>query len=322
MKKFLFFVLSFLSFLYSKDLEKIYLESGIEAVQKAIEANLQSKDYWQKHLSQMDLKYGYYDSDIFIVVVDKQAKNFYLKEYKDGKLDSKAEHKVLTGLMGDKLLEGDLKTPIGVYEITRRFVPEDTYYGPVAFNLSYPNLFDKLRDRTGGGIWIHGFPLNGNIREDVYKTKGCVVMPNDLLLNLESILKDNGGMVLINERGVLEAKNEDIALIFAELFKWKEAWTNSDIDKYLSFYDNKFKRYDGVGFDKFKEMKKSIFSRKESKFIQFTQFSITPYPTIGDENIFRVSFMEKYRASAYKFDGVKTLYVKLDGGKMKILIEQ
>lgn len=32
--------------------------------------------------------------------------------------------------------------------------------------------------------------------------------------------------------------------------------------------------------------------------------------------------MEKYRASAYKFDGIKTLYVKLDGGKMKILVEQ
>ncbi|ALV25288.1 peptidoglycan LD-carboxypeptidase [Campylobacter iguaniorum] len=322
MKKIAFFICLGFSVLFAKSLEEIYLENGIVAVQNAIESNLQSKDYWSNKIKDMDLRYGYYEDDKLLTIVDKKSKNIFLYEYKNGKLNKKFNHEILTGLMGDKLKEGDLKTPVGVYNITRRFVPSDTYYGPVAFSLSYPNIYDQARDRTGGGIWIHGFPMQGVVREDTLKTKGCIAIPNNFLVEYEKFVGDKGGFVLINENSIAEASNDQISAIFAELFKWKKAWSDSDINKYLNFYDKNFIRFDGVKFDRFSEMKKSIFAKKEDKFIQFTKFEITPYPSTSKDKIFRVSFMEKYRTATYKFDGEKTLYVKLDGDKMKILTEQ
>lgn len=109
MRKFGLLVLACLSGLFGKDLEQIYLDEGILAVQNAIESNLQSKNYWEKRIGNMDTKYGYYEDDIFLVVVDKKAKNLSLYDYKDGKLTNKFSNEVLTGLMGDKLVEGDLK---------------------------------------------------------------------------------------------------------------------------------------------------------------------------------------------------------------------
>ena len=110
------------------------------------------------------------------------------------------------------------------------------------------------------------------MRIDTYKTKGCVAFENDKIIQFDEILKDNGGMVLINENNVTEASSAQIATIFAELFKWKKAWGDSDVKAYLDFYDKEFLRFDGMKFSDFANMKKSIFSKKEDKFIQFTKY--------------------------------------------------
>ena len=323
MKKILLLVFFANAIFGAQDLDKLYLEKGITAVRDAIEINLQNKAHWEEKLAPQDLKYGYYERPTFITVVDKTAKKIAAFKFENGKLSKLSSNEVLTGLMGDKLKEGDLKTPVGTYEVTRKFTPSDRYYGPVAWSLSYPNVYDKVRHRDGGGIWIHGYPMDGNVREDTIKTKGCVVMKNDLLTKYEKLVGENkGGVVLINEKGVKEASNAQIAAIFAELFKWKMAWTISDANAYLSFYDKDFTRFDGMKMGRFAEMKKQIFSRKENKFISFTNFVITPYPSTEKGDFFRVTFNEKYLTQSYQFEGVKTLYVRLDGSKMKILVEE
>lgn len=322
MKKILFALFLALFSLEAKTLEEIYLEDGINAVRDAIEGNLQNKKYWAKILDGKELKYGYYDTRTFVTVVDKEGKNLELLEYEDGKLSSKfKKDKIITGLMGDKLKEGDLKTPVGAYHITRHFKPSDGYYGPAAFSLNYPNLYDALRKRDGGGIWIHGLPFDGE-RVDTEKTKGCVVFHNDDLLKYEKIVGDKGGVVLINEKGMTKAKNEQIAAIFAQLFAWKHAWTISDVNAYLGFYDKEFMRFDGQKYDTFAKMKRDIFAKKESKFINFSKFKIIPYPSTKEGAFFKISFYEKYHTNNYKFDGEKTLYVRLDGDKMRILVEE
>lgn len=322
-KLFLIFFVLF-TWAFGLDLEKLYLEKGILAVQKAIESNLQSASYWEEKLQNEDLKYGYYDSKILLTLVDKTDKKLTLFSYENGTLGELKDFSVLTGLMDEKLVEGDLKTPSGVYEITRKFEPSDSYYGPVAFALSYPNLYDKARNRTGGGIWIHGYPKEGDPRIDSLKTKGCVVMKNPLLKEYEDLIsKDKNSIVIISEKGAPHATNKQISQIFAQIFKWKNAWAVSDVDSYLSFYDEDFKRFDGMDLANFKAMKERIFSRNENKFIQLTDFSITPYPSSKDGAYFRVNCFEKYKTQNYKFNGPKTLYIKLsDSGKMKILVEE
>lgn len=87
---------------------------------------------------------------------------------------------------GDKQKEGDLRTPEGVYFITHKITQKLDFmeYGPHAFNLNYPNPADRLRGKTGSGIWLHskGQPIAG------LTTRGCMAIEQNEITDLVPIL--------------------------------------------------------------------------------------------------------------------------------------
>ncbi|EKK8649151.1 murein L,D-transpeptidase [Campylobacter coli] len=324
LKKILAFYFICISALGASDLVKIYLNQGLNAVGVAIEKELTNKDFWLDEIGDRNISLGYYDDDVAIVLTNKTDKILRVYSYSDGKIKQDFEQKaIITGLMGDKQVEGDLKTPVGFYELGRKFNPGDPYYGPFAFATTYPNLLDKVQGKTGGGIWIHGYPLDG-IRLDEFKTRGCIALFNENLEEFAKVVQDKKVFAMTEEKEKVRAKKEDIAALLADLFAWKLAWTDSDINTYLNFYDEKqFKRFDKMKFEQFASMKKSIFSRKEDKKIKFSDINISPYPNVENETMYRISFYEDYYTKNYQFKGDKILYVKIDSkGKMKILAEQ
>ncbi|HED6161323.1 TPA: murein L,D-transpeptidase [Campylobacter coli] len=324
LKKILAFYFICISALGASDLVKIYLNQGLDAVGVAIEKELTNKDFWLDEIGDRNISLGYYDDDVVIVLTNKTDKILRVYSYSDGKIKQDFEQKaIITGLMGDKQVEGDLKTPVGFYELGRKFNPGDPYYGPFAFATTYPNLLDKVQGKTGGGIWIHGYPLNGT-RLDEFKTRGCIALFNENLEEFAKVVQDKKVFAMTEEKEKVRAKKEDIAALLADLFAWKLAWTDSDINTYLNFYDEKqFKRFDKMKFEQFASMKKSIFSRKEDKKIKFSDINISPYPNVENETMYRISFYEDYYTKNYQFKGDKILYVKIDSkGKMKILAEQ
>ncbi|EAL9087318.1 hypothetical protein DYU87_08180 [Campylobacter jejuni] len=310
--------------MHASDLVKIYLNQGLDAVGVAIEKELTQKDFWLSEIGDKNISLGYYDDNVAIVLTNKTDKILRVYSYEDGKIRKDFEQKeIITGLMGDKKIEGDLKTPVGFYELGRKFNPGDPYYGPFAFATTYPNLLDKVQGKTGGGIWIHGYPLDGS-RLDEFKTRGCIALFNNNLEKFAKVVQDKKVFVMTEEKEKIRAKKDQIASLLADLFTWKLAWTNSDTNAYLSFYDEQeFKRFDKMKFEQFASMKKSIFSRKEDKKIKFSDINISPYPNLENETIYRISFYEDYYTKNYQFRGDKILYVKIDSkGKMKILAEQ
>ncbi|WP_072240571.1 L,D-transpeptidase family protein [Campylobacter coli] len=324
LKKILAFYFICISALGASDLVKIYLNQGLDAVGVAIEKELTNKDFWLDEIGDRNISLGYYDDDVAIVLTNKTDKILRVYSYSDGKIKQDFEQKaIITGLMGDKQVEGDLKTPVGFYELGRKFNPGDPYYGPFAFATTYPNLLDKVQGKTGGGIWIHGYPLDGT-RLDEFKTCGCIALFNENLEEFAKVVQDKKVFAMTEEKEKVRAKKEDIAALLADLFAWKLAWTDSDINTYLNFYDEKqFKRFDKMKFEQFASMKKSIFSRKEDKKIKFSDINISPYPNVENETMYRISFYEDYYTKNYQFKGDKILYVKIDSkGKMKILAEQ
>ncbi|EJQ4937082.1 murein L,D-transpeptidase [Campylobacter coli] len=324
LKKILAFYLICISALGASDLVKIYLNQGLDAVGVAIEKELTNKDFWLDEIGDRNISLGYYNDDVAIVLTNKTDKILRVYSYSDGKIKQDFEQKaIITGLMGDKQVEGDLKTPVGFYELGRKFNPGDPYYGPFAFATTYPNLLDKVQGKTGGGIWIHGYPLDGT-RLDEFKTRGCIALFNENLEEFAKVVQDKKVFAMTEEKEKVRAKKEDIAALLADLFAWKLAWTDSDINTYLNFYDEKqFKRFDKMKFEQFASMKKSIFSRKEDKKIKFSDINISPYPNVENETMYRISFYEDYYTKNYQFKGDKILYVKIDSkGKMKILAEQ
>jgi murein L,D-transpeptidase YafK len=60
-----------------------------------------------------------------------------------------------SGDLGPKIREGDRQAPEGFYAITPgQMNPNSQYY--LAFNMGYPNAFDRAHDRTGAHLMVHG----------------------------------------------------------------------------------------------------------------------------------------------------------------------
>lgn len=279
-----------------------------------------SKDYWLKQIKDIDVQWGYYEDVASLIVCEKERKRCEVyRNSKEGLKFIKA-HDVIMGKSGDKVKRGDLKTPIGVYEITKRFKPMDQFYGPLAFSLSYPNMYDVVRGKNGDGIWIHGSPLDGKNRDDL--SKGCVVMENGDILVLDTEINPKSTITIIGEKKVHKVTKEAVASILTEVYKWQHAWKVNDINTYLNFYSNDFKRFDGTGKKQFSQMKQSVFGKKENKTIIFENISIAPYPTMDDKKLFKISFYQTYKSPSFASKGEKQLYVELVGDKISILAEK
>jgi WD40 repeat protein len=60
-----------------------------------------------------------------------------------------------SGQIGPKLQEGDSQSPEGFYTIGKDQLNPNSHYHR-AFNLGYPNLFDRAHNRTGASLMVHG----------------------------------------------------------------------------------------------------------------------------------------------------------------------
>ena len=60
-----------------------------------------------------------------------------------------------SGKLGPKIAEGDYQAPEGFYDITpEQMNPRSSQY--LAFNIGYPNAFDRSLGRTGSFLMVHG----------------------------------------------------------------------------------------------------------------------------------------------------------------------
>lgn len=303
-----------------------YRTKGIQSTEAILENYLTQTSFWMDLLKDKNTDYGYYEDVDFLFVSDKSIPNLTLYQITDGKLTQINQTDALVGSgKGDKKIEGDLTTPIGVYDITAKLTKLTQYYGPLALVTSYPNIYDKVQKRTGYGIWIHGLPLNGN-RQDL-NTKGCIAIDNNDLSQYDKIIGNKKTMLITYEGTFKPATKEELATILSDLYQWRDAWIKNDLQAYLSFYDKDFIRYDGMKINAFKDYKKRVFDKKESKTIVFSNIDISPYPNPEGKNLFRITFSQDY--SAYKNDkptytsnSKKELYVDFENNKFSILTEK
>ena len=297
-----------------------YRTQGLDAAEALLDEKLGEAAYWRERLADINTTYGFYETPKDVMVCDKNATQFVLFRYRTGTLERISEYNATVGeIRGDKQEEGDLRTPVGVYDLTSKLKEVDPFYGPFAYVTSYPNLLDKKMDKNGHGIWVHGFPLNGD-RTD--RTKGCIALKNHNLTDLDQHLDYKHSILMVNEAGVMKAKKEEIARIIAMLYRWRNAWKNGDIEAYLSFYHPEFTRYDGMKRKQFVAMKRYLFNRVEKKEILVRNLEVIPYPNSYGKKLYRVRFHESYRAPNHRFDGTKELYVVVAPDGETILLER
>jgi len=136
------------------------------------------KNFFNQHL----------DGDISIVVVKS---DYELKVYdKDGWY---ATYPVVFGSksLDDKMMEGDRKTPEGVYHIASKR-PHEKWDKMMLIDFPTQSDLDKFKERKakglipknakiGGGIAIHGTWPHDDLAVDLYQnwTNGCIALKND-----------------------------------------------------------------------------------------------------------------------------------------------
>lgn len=326
------------SFGFGNELVDIYQKHGIEAVEQEIlkiikkrnastqtqlqETQKSIKDvvFWDEKLRDDDTRYGYYETSKYLLITSKSRQEFRLFKKVGNKWQQDSRVSALVGKeRGSKKKRGDLKTPTGVYNLVKKITKLDQFYGPVAFVTNYPNLYDGLKGKNGDGIWIHGMPINGD-RQD--NTKGCIALDNKYLMELDREIDHSKATVIIWDDDPREAKKSDMATILANMHRWVEAWRDNDLERYLSFYDKDFRRFDGRDIGWFEMYKRRIFGKNEKKRIELSNFDVAPYPNDEGVNMYRVNFDEVYKSPSYAFEGKKELYVKVEKGKFSIMVEQ
>ena len=255
----------------------------------------------------------------YFIAVDKSKQRLFLIEY-NGTINIIAQIPCSTGSNnGDKFFQGDEKTPEGVYFITRKIKrPLDfSLYGNLAYATNYPNPIDRLFDKDGGGIWLHG---RGK-KLIPYDTRGCVAVETADLRNLEKYLSLKVTPILIGSKIIIKPKDKEIQKeinnIKNKVLKWINYWRKKD-PIFFSYFDPvSYSKTSYIPFKKFIEQKEITFLRYKWIDIFISQLNIIPGPYY-----YVTSFFELYRSPIFKSQGIKRLYWMKINGEFKIVASE
>lgn len=108
-------------------------------------------------LSEMESKNMAKESPILVRIFKQEAELEVWKQDRTGRYALLKTYPVCrwSGDLGPKIKEGDRQAPEGFYDIAPgQMNPNSSYY--LAFNLGYPNAYDRAHGRTGAHLMVHG----------------------------------------------------------------------------------------------------------------------------------------------------------------------
>jgi murein L,D-transpeptidase YafK len=182
------------------------------------------------------------------IAVDTSRSRLYLFANSATGLRLVADYYISVGKLGvEKKVEGDQRTPLGVYFITSNLDRKSLtdFYGAGALPINYPNILDSQRGKTGKGIWLHGTPP-GQFSRPPQATDGCVVLANPDLRHVIRTVEIGTTPVVISQRlkWVAPGKAQAEAQTFSRaLSAWQQAKSAGNITELLNHYSPNFNSY-------------------------------------------------------------------------------
>lgn len=246
-----------------------------------------------------------------LVGVDKKRRIFNFFE-KQSPLRLRYSYPCVTGqLQGDKQQINDLRTPEGVYFVEYKIANGLDFkeYGGIAYTLNYPNPVDRLRGKTGHGIWIHskGFEL--------VPTRGCVAIDLQNIAEIGPHLLPGTPVVVAEElksiSGADDGALEELRKLMGD---WSKAWEGRS-ERMFDFYDPVAYSRATENFSLFRQNKERLF--KSVSFIKIFNRKIHALEGPG----YWVTWSEQlYTASNLSTEGIRRLYwQKDDEGRFRIV---
>ncbi len=260
----------------------------------------------------------------YVIVVDSSRSRLFLFKNRKGVPTLIKDFYVTIGKNGTgKYVEGDQKTPVGVYFVTGFINPEELpdLYGDGAFPINYPNAWDQRHGRTGYGIWLHGTPSRTYSRPP-RDSNGCVIVSNQDLNVLMPFVKKGHTPVIISESIDWVSKQEwkkrrGNYEMFVET--WRKDWESRDVNLYLRHYS---KEYSGLGknYKSWVEYKRRVNPSKKFIKVNITNTSMFLYP--GEDQLMVVTFVQDYASDNFRRKFTKRQYWRMeDDGEWRIVYE-
>lgn len=260
-----------------------------------------------------------------IIVADMTNGRLYLYKNKNGKPQLIRDYYLTIGAAGfGKEVEGDNRTPVGVYEINKyiegKALPD--LYGKGAFPVNYPNRYDRFLKRTGYGIWLHGTPSSTYARSP-WASEGCFVLSNDDLLDIAKYISvDERTPVILSDsiewldEAQLEKRN---ASYLSVINQWKTDWEKLDLEAYLEHYSvSNF----NLGAGNYKAWAKRKYNVNKAKTFVQIDLDIKSLFLYPGEDMFVVKFKQRYLSNNYSTESNKEQFWQKDSnGKWKIIYE-
>jgi murein L,D-transpeptidase YafK len=122
----------------------------------------------------------------------------------------------MSGELGPKLAEGDNQAPEGFYHVPPAAMkPDSTFH--LAFNLGYPNAYDRAHGRTGSFLMVHGADVS----------VGCFAMTNEKIEEIYTLcdlaLKNGQPFFRVH---AFPFRMTDARMAAAAGHKWEDFWKN------------------------------------------------------------------------------------------------
>jgi len=268
------------------------------------------------------------DETPFALLIDKSKNRLYVfRNQGDGLPPQLVDdfYIVLGQQVGDKMVEGDFKTPTGTYFVTSYISPEKLppLYGSGAFPINYPNEYDRRRKKSGFGIWLHGTDRSLFSRPPL-DSEGCVVLTNEEFEHIRQYVEIGRTPVVISE-GIEWLPHADWqaqkSAIKDFIEEWRRQWEEGDLQAYLNMYAEDFwsAEHDYRSWSRYKQQ---VFSSKTYQQIALKDLSIYEYPRHHNEpDMVVASFMQDYRSNNFNGTMRKRLYLVKHQDQWRVLYE-
>lgn len=264
-----------------------------------------------------------------IIVIDTDKSRLYVYQNENGKLKYLNDFYVTVGKNGlEKQSEGDKRTPLGVYFTSAKLTqPLSDLYGDGAYPLNYPNEWDKLHQRKGSGIWLHGTPRDTYSRPP-RASDGCIVLTNQDLKSLGSILSLGKTPVIIaksinwlndQENTKADASEQEKQALDASIAQWLSDWREQDTTQYLSHYSRNFSS-NGLNYQQWAEHKSRVQAAKPDIKIDISNMSMFTYPG-SSKKLVVVDFTQSFKSAHLNNQMQKRQYWLYEDHTWKIVYE-
>lgn len=257
------------------------------------------------------------------VIVDAGRSRVYIYENAGGTPRLVENYYTTIGKYGfEKKLEGDKKTPIGVYHITSQIhgskLPD--LYGWGAFPINYPNEWDRRLGKTGYGIWLHGVPSDTYARAP-WASDGCIALANPDIESLGESVQPGITPVIIAERVewvTPTAWRVERDAFMLQFQTWRADWESLETGRYLAHYARDFSS-DEMNISDWSAHKRRVNEAKTWIKVALTNVSVFRSP--GKQDLIAVTFDQDYRSNNLSQQTRKRQYWVMESGRWKIAYE-